>query len=78
MVYLPQNGQADVTQIDGIIGSKSENAISIAQSRLGLPATGIVTEVDREVFKKYVKQKVRYLKRISGLFLTIFKIVFKR
>lgn len=49
---LTQNGQADVTQIDGIIGSKSENAISIAQSRLGLPATGIVTEVDREVFKK--------------------------
>lgn len=49
---LTKNGQADVTQIDGIIGSKSENAISIAQSRLGLPATGIVTKVDREVFKK--------------------------
>lgn len=49
---LTKNGQADVTQIDGIIGSKSENAISIAQSRLGLPTTGIVTEVDREVFKK--------------------------
>lgn len=49
---LTKNGQADATQIDGIIGSKSEYAISIAQSRLGLPTTGIVAKVDRETFKK--------------------------
>ena len=49
---LTKNGQADATQIDGIIGSKSEYAISIAQSRLGLPTTGIVKKVDRETFKK--------------------------
>lgn len=49
---LTKNGQADATQIDGIIGSKSEYAISIAQSRLGLPTTGIVAKMDRETFKK--------------------------
>lgn len=49
---LTKNGQADATQIDGIIGSKSEYAISIAQSRLELPTTGIVAKVDRETFKK--------------------------
>ena len=47
-----KDGKADTAQIDGIIGSKSADAICIAQLRLGLPATGIVSKVDRETFKK--------------------------
>ena len=46
-----KDGQADVTQIDGIIGNNSVEAIKIAQFRLGLPQTGIVNDQTRNVFK---------------------------
>ena len=49
---LTTNGQADVKQIDGIIGDISIEAIKIAQFRLGLPQTGIVDTATREIFKK--------------------------
>lgn len=47
-----KDGRADVTQIDGIIGSKSVEAVKIAQERLGLPQTGIVDKNTRTVFKQ--------------------------
>lgn len=47
-----KNGQADITQIDGIFLDKSVAATKEAQARLGLPQTGIIDELTRETFKK--------------------------
>lgn len=49
---LTKNGQSDITQINGVIDSNKVEAIKVAQFRLGLPATGIITKTDRETFKK--------------------------
>lgn len=52
---LTKDGKADATQIDSIIGCKSADAICVAQFRLGLPTTGVVTKTDRETFKKVLE-----------------------
>lgn len=45
-------GLLDKVGIDGVIGSKSEEAISVAQKRLGLKVDGIVGNNTRQTFKQ--------------------------
>lgn len=51
-LFVDKNGNADSTQIDGIFGAKTEAAVKEAQKRLGMPETGVVTKVDRAIWKK--------------------------
>lgn len=45
-------GLLEESGIDGVIGPKSEEAISIAQKRLGLRVDGIVGKNTRQIFKQ--------------------------
>jgi len=50
--YLWRFGLLDKSEIDGIIGKKSEAGIEEAQRRLGLPADKIVGKITRAIWKK--------------------------
>lgn len=50
--YLWRFGLLEESGIDGVIGPKSEEAISIAQKRLGLRVDGIVGKNTRQIFKQ--------------------------
>lgn len=50
--YLWRFGLLEESGIDGAIGPKSEEAISIAQKRLGLRVDGIVGKNTRQIFKQ--------------------------
>ena len=49
---LDSKGQPDISEIDGIFGSKTLAAVKEAQRRLGMPQTGVVKTADRAVWKK--------------------------
>ena len=51
-LFVDKNGKSDSTQIDGIFGAKTEAAVKEVQRRLGMPQTGVVTNIDRAIWKK--------------------------
>jgi Lyzozyme M1 (1,4-beta-N-acetylmuramidase) len=56
--YLWRFGLLEGAEIDGVIGTKSEAAIRIAQKRLGLVVDGIVGKNTRQTFKMVFKSGI--------------------
>lgn len=50
-------GLLEESGIDGIIGAKSEQALRMAQGRLGLSPDGVVGKITRQAFKSVLKGK---------------------